>query len=141
MIEVTGLDERTDLPTAEVRNHLAMKIGKTVEERFPNANVDVRVYSLKARKGFWISGKDVVQSVQPNCDKNSVEYRALMVELIDTLHLHASTKRYLKDANIVLIGDLVKRTEIDLLKMRGFRRQQVNEIKKALAAKGLQLAG
>ena len=70
-----------------------------------------------------------------------MEYLALMVELLDTLHLHASTKQYLKAANIVLIGDVVKRTELDLVKIQGIGHKQVNEIKKALAAKGLSLAG
>lgn len=59
---------------------------------------------------------------------------------IDALPLAASTKRYLMAGHISLIGDVVKCTETDLLRLQGIGRKQLNEIIRVLAARGRKLA-
>nr|NIV50176.1 hypothetical protein [Gammaproteobacteria bacterium] len=45
----------------------------------------------------------------------------------------------LKNANIKTIGDLVTRTEAEMLKTKNFGRKSLNEIKDILAEMGLSL--
>jgi DNA-directed RNA polymerase subunit alpha len=45
----------------------------------------------------------------------------------------------LKNANIHLIGDLVQRSEAEMLKTQNFGRKSLNEIKDILAEMGLSL--
>jgi DNA-directed RNA polymerase subunit alpha len=45
----------------------------------------------------------------------------------------------LQNANIHYIGDLVQRTEAEMLKTKNFGRKSLNEIKEVLQSMGLQL--
>ena len=55
------------------------------------------------------------------------------------LYLTARSQNCLKDAGIYLVGDLVQRSERDLLLMPRMGRKAINEIKEALAGLGLTL--
>ena len=55
------------------------------------------------------------------------------------LYLTARSQNCLKDAGIYLVGDLVQRSERDLLAMQSLGRKSVHEIKEALAGLGLTL--
>ena len=55
------------------------------------------------------------------------------------LELSVRSANYLKNENIVYIGDLVKKTEVEMLRKRNFGRKSLNEIKEVLASMGLQL--
>ncbi len=46
---------------------------------------------------------------------------------------------YLQQANIKTIGDLVQRSEAEMLKTKNFGRKSLKEIKEILAAMGLSL--
>ena len=58
---------------------------------------------------------------------------------VDELELSVRSYNCLKNANIKTIGDLVTRTEADMLKTKNFGRKSLNEIKDILAEMGLQL--
>ena len=45
----------------------------------------------------------------------------------------------LQNANIRYIGELVQRTEAEMLKTKNFGRKSLNEIKEVLASMGLEL--
>lgn len=49
------------------------------------------------------------------------------------------TQRCLKKENIVTVGDLVEKTERDILQMQNFGRKSLNEIKDILSDMGLNL--
>ncbi|OHB31240.1 MAG: DNA-directed RNA polymerase subunit alpha [Desulfuromonadaceae bacterium GWC2_58_13] len=58
---------------------------------------------------------------------------------VDELELSVRSANCLKNANIRLIGDLVQRSEAEMLKTQNFGRKSLNEIKDILAEMGLTL--
>lgn len=58
---------------------------------------------------------------------------------VDELHLNIRAVRCLRDVGILTIGDLVKKTERDLLRIKNFGRKSLREIKEILANMGLSL--
>jgi len=60
-------------------------------------------------------------------------------KLVDELELTVRSYNCLKNANIRTLGDLVRKTESELLKSKTFGRKSLNEIKEVLAEFGLRL--
>ena len=58
---------------------------------------------------------------------------------VDELELSVRSANCLQNANIRYIGELVQRTEAEMLKTKNFGRKSLNEIKEVLASMGLQL--
>ena len=58
---------------------------------------------------------------------------------VDDLELTVRSANCLKAENIYYIGDLVQRTEVELLKTPNLGKKSLTEIKDVLASKGLQL--
>ncbi|RPJ09510.1 MAG: DNA-directed RNA polymerase subunit alpha [Deltaproteobacteria bacterium] len=58
---------------------------------------------------------------------------------VDELELSVRSANCLKHANIKLIGDLVQRTEAEILATKNFGRKSLNEIKEILSEMGLNL--
>ena len=58
---------------------------------------------------------------------------------VEELELSVRSYNCLKNANIQTIGDLVVRTEADMLKTKNFGRKSLNEIKEILGGMGLGL--
>jgi DNA-directed RNA polymerase subunit alpha len=58
---------------------------------------------------------------------------------VDELELSVRSYNCLKNADIKTIGDLVTKTEPDMLKTKNFGRKSLNEIKDILAEMGLSL--
>jgi len=58
---------------------------------------------------------------------------------VDELELSVRSYNCLKNANIRTIGELVTKTEAEMLKTKNFGRKSLNEIKEILASMGLQL--
>lgn len=56
---------------------------------------------------------------------------------VEELELSVRSANCLKNANIHLIGDLVQKTEAEMLKTKNFGRKSLNEIKEILAGMGL----
>jgi DNA-directed RNA polymerase subunit alpha len=63
----------------------------------------------------------------------------LLSKLVDDLELTVRAANCLKAENIHYIGDLVQRSESDLLKTPNLGRKSLNEIKNVLIAHGLTL--
>ena len=63
----------------------------------------------------------------------------VLLHVVDELDIAAPTLDALKAINIYYIGDLIQRTEAELLKAPGISRRIVQEIRKALRAHGLDL--
>ena len=59
---------------------------------------------------------------------------------VDELELSVRSENCLKNANIHYIGELVQKTEEDLLKTKNFGRKSLKEIKEVLAELSLNLA-
>ena len=58
---------------------------------------------------------------------------------VDELELSVRSANCLQNANIRYIGELVQRTEGEMLKTKNFGRKSLNEIKEILASMGLEL--
>jgi DNA-directed RNA polymerase subunit alpha len=58
---------------------------------------------------------------------------------VDELELSVRSYNCLKNANIRTIGELVQKTEADMLKTKNFGRKSLNEIKEILSGMGLSL--
>ena len=58
---------------------------------------------------------------------------------VDELELSVRSANCLQNANIRYIGELVQRTEAEMLKTKNFGRKSLNEIKEILAGMSLEL--
>jgi len=58
---------------------------------------------------------------------------------VDELELSVRSANCLKNANIRYIGELVQRSESEMLKTKNFGRKSLNEIKEMLSEMGLSL--
>jgi DNA-directed RNA polymerase subunit alpha len=58
---------------------------------------------------------------------------------VDDLELSVRSYNCLKNANIRTIGELVQKTEAEMLKTKNFGRKSLNEIKEILGGLGLSL--
>lgn len=63
--------------------------------------------------------------------------RELLTESVEELELSVRSANCLKTANIKTIGDLVRKSESDMLKYKNFGRKSLNEIKEILKGMGL----
>ena len=63
----------------------------------------------------------------------------ILLQPVDDLELTVRSANCLKAENIYYIGDLIQRTENELLKTPNLGRKSLNEIKEVLASKGLTL--
>jgi DNA-directed RNA polymerase subunit alpha len=63
--------------------------------------------------------------------------RELLSESVEELELSVRSANCLKTANIKTIGDLVRKSESDMLKYKNFGRKSLNEIKEILGGMGL----
>jgi DNA-directed RNA polymerase subunit alpha len=73
-----------------------------------------------------------LSSVQPPIDP-------ILLRPVDDLELTVRSANCLKAENIYLIGDLIQRTEVELLKTPNLGKKSLTEIKDVLATRGLSL--
>ena len=66
-------------------------------------------------------------------------FNPALLKKVDELELSVRSANCLKNDNIVYIGDLIQKTEAEMLRTRNFGRKSLNEIKEVLAQMGLHL--
>ena len=71
--------------------------------------------------------------------EEEVQVDPVLLRPVDDLELTVRSANCLKAENINNIGDLVRRTEVELLKTPNLGKKSLNEIKEVLAAHGLEL--
>lgn len=71
--------------------------------------------------------------------QNEILQNENLYRSVDELELSVRSANCLQNANIKLIGELVQKTEADMLKTKNFGRKSLREIKEILATMGLQL--
>jgi len=72
-------------------------------------------------------------------EKSEVPFNRNLLRKVDELELSVRSANCLKNDNIVYIGDLVQKTEAEMLRTPNFGRKSLNEIKEVLAQMGLHL--
>ena len=71
--------------------------------------------------------------------KRADNFDPILLRPVDELELTVRSANCLKAENIYYIGDLIQRTETELLKTPNLGRKSLNEIKEVLASRGLAL--
>src|SRR6476619_741858 len=78
--------------------------------------------------------KEVIAEAIPD-----LAFNPAFLKKVDELELSVRSANCLKNDNIVYIGDLVQKTEAEMLRTPNFGRKSLNEIKEVLAQMGLHL--
>lgn len=71
--------------------------------------------------------------------REEFEFNKNLLRRVDELELSVRSANCLKNDNIVYIGDLIQKTEQEMLRTPNFGRKSLNEIKEVLASMGLRL--
>jgi DNA-directed RNA polymerase subunit alpha len=79
------------------------------------------------------------ESAGREADEEGLEFNPLLLKKVDELELSVRSANCLKNDNIVYIGDLIQKTEAEMLRTPNFGRKSLNEIKEVLAGMGLHL--
>ena len=72
-------------------------------------------------------------------DGDTNQLNRYLLKKVDELELSVRSANCLKNDNIIYIGDLVQKTEAEMLRTPNFGRKSLNEIKEVLASMGLRL--
>lgn len=72
-------------------------------------------------------------------ERDDLPFNRNLLRKVDELELSVRSANCLKNDNIVYIGDLVQKTEQEMLRTPNFGRKSLNEIKEVLASMGLSL--
>ena len=93
---------------------------------------------LQDQLQLFINFEDPVAEERPE-DASEPEFNRNLLRKVDELELSVRSANCLKNDNIVYIGDLIQKTEAEMLRTPNFGRKSLNEIKEVLTQLGLHL--
>jgi DNA-directed RNA polymerase subunit alpha len=93
---------------------------------------------LKEQLTIFINFEEPIEAFAPIAEEPT-PLNPNLFKSVDELELSVRSANCLQNANIRLIGELVQRTEAEMLKTKNFGRKSLNEIKEVLASMGLEL--
>jgi len=93
---------------------------------------------LKEQLSIFINFEEPVE-VSQALPEEPRPLNANLFKSVDELELSVRSANCLQNANIRYIGELVQRTEAEMLKTKNFGRKSLNEIKEVLASMSLEL--
>ena len=93
---------------------------------------------LKEQLSIFINFDEPAESHEARADEPE-PLNANLFKSVDELELSVRSANCLQNANIRFIGELVQRTEAEMLKTKNFGRKSLNEIKEVLLSMGLHL--
>ena len=79
------------------------------------------------------------QQIRAEEPEDNLPFNRNLLRKVDELELSVRSANCLKNDNIVYIGDLVQKSEAEMLRTPNFGRKSLNEIKEVLAQMGLHL--
>jgi len=94
---------------------------------------------LKEQMQIFINFDENNEPQEVGRDEESKRINENLYRSVEELELSVRSANCLKNANIRLIGDLVQRSEAEMLKTQNFGRKSLNEIKDILSDMGLTL--
>jgi DNA-directed RNA polymerase subunit alpha len=94
---------------------------------------------LKQQLQIFINFDEETETVVEEESEENRKINENLYRSVEELELSVRSANCLKNANIHLIGDLVQRSEAEMLKTQNFGRKSLNEIKDILAEMGLSL--
>jgi DNA-directed RNA polymerase subunit alpha len=132
-VENARVEQRTDL------DKLVMEIetnGAISPEEAIRASAKVLVEQLAVFA--QIDPREIIDVIDPG-QREARNIDPILLRPVDELELTVRSANCLKAENIYYIGDLIQRTETELLKTPNLGRKSLNEIKEVLASRGLTL--
>jgi DNA-directed RNA polymerase subunit alpha len=135
-VENARVEQRTDL------DKLVMEIetnGAVTPEEAIRSSAQILVDQLVVFTGLQpVDGAGGVYP-DPGGGGSTPQHDPILLRPVDELELTVRSANCLKAENIYYIGDLIQRTETELLKTPNLGRKSLNEIKEVLASRGLTL--
>lgn len=131
-VESARVEQRTDL------DKLVMEIstnGAISPEEAVRASAKILVEQLAVFA--QLENSEISAFTEPV--NRSSQFDPILLRPVDELELTVRSANCLKAENIYYIGDLIQRTETELLKTPNLGRKSLNEIKEVLASRGLTL--
>ena len=116
---------------------LTMKV-ETDGSISPDDAVAFAARILQDQLGIFVNF-DEPESARAQDDEDELEFNPLLLKKVDELELSVRSANCLKNDNIVYIGDLIQKTEAEMLRTPNFGRKSLNEIKEVLSGMGLHL--
>ena len=132
-VESARVEQRTDL------DKLVLEIetnGAVTAEDAVRASAKILVEQLAVFA--QLEGNELPDFNAP-VQRNAQQFDPILLRPVDELELTVRSANCLKAENIYYIGDLIQRSENELLKTPNLGRKSLNEIKEVLASRGLTL--
>ncbi|MEO7127574.1 MAG: DNA-directed RNA polymerase subunit alpha [Rhodoferax sp.] len=132
-VESARVEQRTDLDklVMEIETNGAISAEDAVRS---SAKILVEQLAVFAQ----LEGGELAAFDAPT-PRSSQQFDPILLRPVDELELTVRSANCLKAENIYYIGDLIQRTENELLKTPNLGRKSLNEIKEVLASRGLTL--
>ncbi|MGA0827508.1 MAG: DNA-directed RNA polymerase subunit alpha, partial [Gemmobacter sp.] len=116
---------------------LTMKV-ETDGSLSPEDAVAYAARILQDQLQIFVNFEEPESATRGDADEG-LEFNPLLLKKVDELELSVRSANCLKNDNIVYIGDLIQKTEAEMLRTPNFGRKSLNEIKEVLSAMGLHL--
>ena len=104
--------------------------------------VDAVAYAariLQDQLQIFITFDEPKKAVEAADGKPELPFNPALLKKVDELELSVRSANCLKNDNIIYIGDLVQKSEAEMLRTPNFGRKSLNEIKEVLSSMGLRL--
>jgi DNA-directed RNA polymerase subunit alpha len=133
-VESARVEQRTDLDklVVEIETNGAITAEDAVRA---SAKILVEQLAVFAQ----LEGSELAGVFEPQAPRGNTQFDPILLRPVDELELTVRSANCLKAENIYYIGDLIQRTENELLKTPNLGRKSLNEIKEVLASRGLTL--
>lgn len=117
------------------------KLTMTIETNGSVSGEDAVAYAariLQDQLGLFVNFDEPQKAVAEE-QHTELAFNPSLLKKVDELELSVRSANCLKNDNIVYIGDLIQKTEAEMLRTPNFGRKSLNEIKEVLAGMGLHL--
>ena len=105
----------------------------------PQDSVGYAAKLLKDHMSIFINFEEVPEQSEEVTERGLDKMNEVLNRSVEELELSVRSYNCLKNANIQTIGELVQKTEAEMLRTKNFGRKSLNEIKEILANMGLSL--
>ena len=105
----------------------------------PADSIGLAAKLLKDHMNIFINFEEEHEAMIGGDDRKPERVNENLNRSVEELELSVRSYNCLKNANIQSIGELVQKTEAEMLKTKNFGRKSLNEIKEILSSMGLSL--
>jgi len=105
----------------------------------PQDSIGYAAKLLKDHMAIFINFEEVPEQTEEISERGLDKMNEILNRSVEELELSVRSYNCLKNANIQTIGELVQKTEAEMLRTKNFGRKSLNEIKEILANMGLSL--